>query len=180
MSCRDSRSGERQRGKRNRTQIPDTKKNIWGKKFELIAQPKRSVLSALCEFERVSVNDRNGERSVSVPSRRVRPASKCSGSRAENIIRYKDLQPIHQIAAVIRFREFGPQRTVSGLFMPNEVNSPIFTTLENKKKIRGWQQAENELVRSSGGGNGTRVEPSLNNKLLLLHWFLSPHKLNTP
>jgi hypothetical protein len=74
----------------------------------------------------------------------------------------------------------GPERTPLRLFAPGPVNSPSHITLENNGKIRPQPDRENSCMRASGGGNGTRVEPSLPNRLLILNIFLSPHKLNTP
>jgi hypothetical protein len=67
---------------------------------------------------------------------------------------------LHQIGAVIRFREFQPQRTDLGQAWWIEVNNPIAITLENKKKLRPRRPLGKDIMTSNGGGDGTPVEPS--------------------
>jgi len=122
---------------------------------------RMAVRSAPQLFERSVANDGTGERSTSVPSLPVPPASKCSGCQPEKRWDFRRLRTLHQIGAVIRFREFGPQRTVFGQLLLNEVNSPTTTTLENKKKIRPEPERENDFVGASGGGNESRTQLSL-------------------
>jgi len=95
---------------------------------------RRPVLT-VAEFSDLGAAMSTGERSTCVPSLRMRPASKCLAWREYFSTPFSVLQEINQNGAVIRFREFGPQRTVSSQIWSTEVNSSTSITLENKKKI---------------------------------------------
>jgi len=60
----------------------------------------------------------------------------------------------------------GTERPISDLFGDREVNSLKAITLENNKKIRPSERAENRLCREVGGGTGTGIQHSLGRKLL--------------
>lgn len=77
----------------------------------------------------------SGESSISVPPRRAPPPSKCLGWFPKNTIKYSGLQKVHQIGAVNRFRESGPERTQFGPLAPSAVNCPSPITLGNKGKF---------------------------------------------
>jgi len=59
-------------------------------------------------------NGRSGERSISGPSRRARPASKCSGRNLEKSHSTNGLQAVHQIGSVMRSREYLLRETAFG------------------------------------------------------------------
>ena len=51
----------------------------------------------------------------------------------------------------------GPERTLSTLLAPGQVNSPTRITLENNEKIRPQLDRENAFARASGGERGIRT-----------------------
>ena len=96
----------------------------------------------------------NGERSISVPSQPVPPASKCLGRRSEKRSNFRELQALHQIGAVMRSGEYGvPENSFSGLAQ-RPVFSPTRITLENNGKIRPQPDRENGFSKASGGAEG--------------------------
>ncbi|MCC6007002.1 MAG: hypothetical protein JJU40_04945, partial [Rhodobacteraceae bacterium] len=79
------------------------------------------------------------------------------------------LQTIHQIGAVMRSREIGPERPLPGFLELAPVFSPSRITLENNGKIRPQPDRQNAFAGASGGGDGTGIQPSPLAKSLL-HW----------
>ena len=55
----------------------------------------------------------------------------------------------------------GPERTLSTLLAPGQVNSPTRITLENNEKIRPQLDRENAFARASGGAgdSGAQLSP---------------------
>ncbi len=55
----------------------------------------------------------------------------------------------------------GPERTLSSLLAPGQVNSPARITLENNEKIRPQPDRENAFAGASGGDEGIRTLETL-------------------
>src|SRR6056297_515251 len=94
---------------------------------------------------------RTGERSISVPSRRTPPESKCSGGGSEKGYEFRRLRTLHQNGTVMRSRESCAGENQFDHAAPCPVLSPSRITLENNGKIRPQPDRENSFIWASGG-----------------------------
>ena len=96
---------------------------------------------------------------------RVAPAcrshtTKVQFRRPEKHIFFKILESCTALTQSTGPENNGPERQPPGRLAPGPVFSLSRITLENKGKIRPQPSRENAFARASGGGNGTRLEPS--------------------